>query len=134
MSKQPTINELAKMIDHSLLHPTMTDADVRSGCELSRDYAVATACVKPYSIREALDIFSGTDVKVCAVIGFPHGNSTTGIKVVEAESAALAGALEIDMVVNIGKVKGGEWDYVQREIQLINEAVVAAGSILKVIF
>ncbi|MGC9451864.1 MAG: deoxyribose-phosphate aldolase [Oceanipulchritudo sp.] len=132
--KQPTVNELAKMIDHSLLHPTMTDAEVRAGCELSRDYGVATACVKPYSIRQALEIFAGTDVLACAVIGFPHGNSTTGIKVVEAESAALAGAKEIDMVVNIGKVKGGDWDYVAREVKLINEVVVASGSILKVIF
>jgi deoxyribose-phosphate aldolase len=130
----PTVNELAKMIDHSLLHPTMSDAEVKAGCELARDYGCATACVKPYSIRQALEIFAGTDVMACAVIGFPHGNSTTGIKVVEAEAAALAGAREIDMVVNIGKVKGGDWDYVKREVDLINQAVVAAGSILKVIF
>lgn len=130
----PTLNELAKMIDHSLLHPTMSDSEVRAGCELSRDYGVATACVKPYSVRQALDIFAGTDVMACAVIGFPHGNSTTGIKVVEAESAALAGAREIDMVVNNGKVKSGAWDCVKREIDLINQATVAAGSILKVIF
>ena len=130
----PTLLELAKMIDHSLLHPTLSDAEIKAGCELSRNYNVATACVKPYSIRQALDIFAGTDVMACAVIGFPHGNSTTGIKVVEAESAALAGAAEIDMVVNNGKVKSGEWAYVKREIDLINQAVVAAGSILKVIF
>lgn len=134
MSETPTVNELAKMIDHSLLHPTMTDAAVCEGCQLSRDYGVATACVKPYSIRMAVDVLAGSDVKVCAVIGFPHGNSTTGIKVIEAESAALAGAAEIDMVVNIGKVKGGDWDYVRREIDLINQATVAAGAVLKVIF
>lgn len=131
---EPTLQELAKMIDHSLLHPTMSDTDVRVGCELSRDYGVATACVKPYSIPQAIDIFAGTDVLACAVIGFPHGNSTTGIKVIEAESAALAGAKEIDMVVNNGKVKSADWTYVQREIDLINQAVVAAGAILKVIF
>lgn len=131
---QPTIIELAKMIDHSLLHPTMSDAEIQAGCELSRDYNVATACVKPYSIHQALEIFDGTDVMACAVIGFPHGNSTTGIKVIEAESAALAGAKEIDMVVNIGKVKSGDWNYVQREIELVNQAVVAVNSILKVIF
>lgn len=131
---QPTVNELAKMIDHSLLHPTMSDAEVLAGCELSRDYNVATACVKPYHIKLALEVFAGTDVMACAVIGFPHGNSTTGIKVIEAESAALAGAKEVDMVVNIGKVKSGDWDYVTREIDLINRAVTAAGSILKVIF
>lgn len=130
----PTVNELAKMIDHSLLHPTMSDAEVLDGCLLSRDYNVATACVKPYSIRQALDVFAGTDVMACAVIGFPHGNSTLGVKVIEAESAALAGAREIDMVVNIGKIKSGDWAYVSREIDLINQTVVAAGSILKVIF
>ncbi len=131
---QPTVLQLAKMIDHSLLHPTLSDAEVQSGCELCRDYNVATACVKPYSIRQALDVFAGTDVMACAVIAFPHGNSTTGIKVIEAESAALSGSKEIDMVVNNGKVKSGAWDYVKREIDLINQAVVAAGSILKVIF
>jgi deoxyribose-phosphate aldolase len=129
-----TIGELAKMIDHSLLHPTMTDADVEAGCMLAREYAVATACVKPYSIRQACEALDGSDVGVCSVIGFPHGNSTTGVKVVEAESAVLAGASEIDMVVNVGKVKGGAWDYVRREIGLVNDAVVGAGGILKVIF
>ncbi len=89
----------------------MTDDDVRVGCELSRDYGVATACVKPYSIHQALKIFAGTDVLACAVIGFPHGNSTTGIKVVEAEAAALAGAKEIDMVVNIGKGEDEKYSY-----------------------
>ena len=88
---------------------------------------VATACVKPYSVREALGIFAGTDVLACAVIGFPHGNSTTGIKAIEAESAALAGAKEIDMVVNVGKVKSGAWVYVRREIDLINQATVSTG-------
>jgi deoxyribose-phosphate aldolase len=130
----PSLTELAKMIDHSLLHPTLSDAEVQAGCELARDYNVATACVKPYSIRQALDVFAGTDVLACAVIGFPHGNSTTGIKVAEAGAAALAGAREIDMVVNNGKVKSGAWDYVKREIDLINQATLSAGSILKVIF
>ena len=125
---------LSKMIDHSLLHPTMTDQQVREGCELSRRYDVATACVKPYTIPLARQILAGSDVKVCAVIGFPHGNSTSGIKLAEAESAVLAAAPEIDMVVNIGKVLGGDWDYVAREVQLINQLVVGAGGILKVIF
>lgn len=134
MLKEPTLIELAKMIDHSLLHPTMTDKEVEAGCLLSRDYGVATACVKPYSIAAAKAIFANTDVLVCAVIGFPHGNSTTGIKVIEAESAVLAGGAEIDMVVNIGKVKGGDWAYVRRDIEQVNRIVTASGSILKVIF
>ena len=152
MTHQPvTLRDLAKMIDHSLLHPTMTDAEIRAGCELARRYEVATACVKPYAIelaREVLDgsdvlrcsfcastfPLDGSDVLVCPVIGFPHGNSTVGIKVAEAENAARAGGREIDMVVNVGKVLGGDWDYVSREIRLVNEVVLQSRSILKVIF
>ena len=129
-----TLRDLAKMIDHSLLHPTMTDDEIRKGCELSRKYDVATACVKPYAIPLAKGILAGSDVGVCPVIGFPHGNSSTDIKVREAEAAARAGGSEIDMVVNIGKVLGGDWAYVTAEIKAINDAVVAAGAILKVIF
>jgi deoxyribose-phosphate aldolase len=131
---QATLKDLAKMIDHSLLHPTMTDKQIIDGCKLARQYDVATACVKPYSITMARDVLAGSDVKVCAVIGFPHGNSTMGIKVIEAESAILAGAPEIDMVVNNGKVLGGDWKYVSQEISLINQAVTAHQGILKVIF
>jgi len=112
----------------------MTDEDVRKGCELARDYDVATACVKPYHIELAKEILDGSDVGVCPVIGFPHGNSTTSIKVAEAADAAKRGGVEIDMVVNIGKVLGGQWDYVSNEIKAINDAVVAEGAILKVIF
>jgi deoxyribose-phosphate aldolase len=134
MNVNVTLKSLAKMIDHSLLHPTLTDAAVKAGCELARRFDVATACVKPYSISLARDILAGSDVAVCAVIGFPHGNSTVGIKVIEAEAAVLAGAPEIDMVVNIGKVLGGDWPYVTREIKAINDCVVGLGGILKVIF
>ena len=129
-----TLRDLAKMIDHSLLHPTMTDDEIRKGCELSRKYDVATACVKPYAIPLAKEILAGSDVGVCPVIGFPHGNSATAIKVREADAAAGAGGSEIDMVVNIGKVLGGDWAYVTAEIKAINDAVVTAGAILKVIF
>ncbi len=133
-SQNPSLTELARMIDHSLLHPTMSDAEVVAGCVLARDYGVATACVKPYHIRTAGRILEATGVGICAVIGFPHGNSTTGIKVAEAESACLAGAGEIDMVVNVGKARSGDWAYVTREIRLVNEIVRSSGSILKVIF
>src|SRR6186997_1172596 len=130
----PSLRDLAKMIDHSLLHPTMTDDEIRKGCELSRKYDVATACVKPYAIPLAKEILAGSNVGVCPVIGFPHGNSATAIKAREADDAARAGGSEIDMVVNIGKVLGGDWEYVTAEIKAINDAVVAAGAILKVIF
>ena len=131
---EPTVRELAKMIDHSLLHPTTTDAEVEAGCRLALRYGVATACVKPYSIPQAAELLSGNDVGVCAVIGFPHGNGTTGLKVAEAEAAVLSGAPEIDMVINIGKAKGGAWGYVAREIGVVNRVVVGAGGLVKVIF
>ena len=134
MDTSITLKSLAKMIDHSLLHPTFTDQDIIEGCELAKRYDVATACIKPYSIELACDILQGSDVLVCAVIAFPHGNSATSIKVKEAEDAVSRGATEIDMVVNIGKVLGGDWDYVSEEIQRINEVVVSQKGILKVIF
>ncbi|MGA2490711.1 MAG: deoxyribose-phosphate aldolase [Anaerolineales bacterium] len=131
-----TINfkTLAKMIDHSLLHPTITDRATASGCELARTYDVATACIKPYAIPLAKRILEGSDVGVCAVIAFPHGNSMTSIKVREAQEAVTAGASEIDMVVNIGKVLGEDWNYVSDEIKAVNLAVTRLGAILKVIF
>ncbi|KAA8902944.1 hypothetical protein FN846DRAFT_72522 [Sphaerosporella brunnea] len=129
-----TLTQLAKMIDHSLLHPTMTDAEILAGLQIAKLYNVATACVKPYLIPLAKKELEGTDVLVCPVIGFPHGNSTTEIKVLEASAAAKAGGQEIDMVINIGKALGGDWDYVAEEIRQINEAVVKNGAILKVIF
>jgi deoxyribose-phosphate aldolase len=131
---EPTLKAIAKMIDHSLLHPIMTDNEIKTGCELAKKYDVATACVKPYAIPLAVDILKDSDVDVCAVIGFPHGNSTTDIKVKEAVAAVLDGAPEIDMVVNIGKVLGDSWGYVSDEIKAINKAVVAHKGILKVIF
>lgn len=129
-----TLPQLAKMIDHSLLHPSMTDADILAGLKIARDNNVATACVRPYLIPLAKQELAGSDVLVCPVIGFPHGNSTTEIKVQEATAAAQAGGQEIDMIVNVGKVLGGDWEYVAREIDAINRAVVQHGAILKVIF
>jgi deoxyribose-phosphate aldolase len=134
MNSTVTLRDLAKMIDHSLLHPTMTDEDIRKGCEVARRHDVATACVKPYSIALAREVLDGSQVGVCPVIGFPHGNSTTAIKVREAEEAARAGGTEIDMVINIGKALGGDWPYVTDEIKAIHDVVTANGAILKVIF
>src|ERR1700712_2917832 len=96
------ITELAKMIDHSLLHPTMTDEDLLNGCRLAKAYNVASVCIKPYAIKEALKWLEGSYVMVGAVIGFPQGNSTIEVKVYETEQACNDGAREIDMVVNIG--------------------------------
>jgi len=134
MTTLVTVHDLAKMIDHSLLHPSMTDAQVADGCRLARQYDVATACVKPYSIPMAKELLAGSSVAVCPVIAFPHGNSTTAIKVTEAEAAARAGGVEIDAVINVGKALGGNWDYVRDEIRAIHDVVRANGAILKVIF
>jgi deoxyribose-phosphate aldolase len=128
------LRSLAKSIDHSLLHPTLTDEAIAAGCRLARSYNVATACVKPYAVPLSRSLLEGSAVGVCAVIAFPHGNSTTAIKVREAQEAVTAGAGEIDMVVNIGKVLGGDWEYVSEEIKAVNDTVAEAGAILKVIF
>jgi len=125
---------LAKMIDHSLLHPTMTDQDLVAGCNLAILHHVATVCIKPYAVPLAADLLKGSDVGVCTVIGFPHGNSRTNIKVAETVQAIADGAIEIDMVVNVGKVLSQEWDYVATEIAEINDACLSRGAILKVIF
>jgi len=129
-----TLSQIAKMIDHSLLHPTMTDQEIQDGLEIAKKYHTATACIKPYSIPQARKVLEGSDVAICPVIGFPAGNSTTEVKVFEATKAAEAGGVEIDMVVNIGKVLGGDWDYVTHEIQAVNDAVTSQGAVLKVIF
>jgi deoxyribose-phosphate aldolase len=134
MDEVPRLKTLAKMIDHSLLHPTLSDAAILEGCELAKEYDVATACVKPYAIRLAAEVLQGSDVGVCGVAAFPHGNSTTAIKVREAEESVSSGASEMDVVVNIGKVLGGDWDYVAGEIAAVNAAVTGHGAILKVIF
>ena len=134
MNGTVTLGDLARMIDHSLLHPTMTDEEIRKGCVLARRYGVATACVKPYSIPLAREVLDGSQVGVCPVIGFPHGNSTTANKVREAEEAARSGGVEIDMVINVGKALGGDWAYVRNEVKAINDVVLANGAVLKVIF
>ncbi len=129
-----SVLSLAKMIDHSLLHPTMTDKDILAGCDLAKKYRTATVCVKPYAVPMTRDALAGSGVGVCAVIGFPHGNSTTAIKIAETIQAIQDGAAEIDMVINIGKAVGGDWEYVSREIQVVNDACTAGNAILKVIF
>ncbi|PHN07543.1 deoxyribose-phosphate aldolase [Flavilitoribacter nigricans] len=128
------VTELAKMIDHSLLHPTMTREDLEEGCAIARKYNVASVCIKPYAVEDAVRWLAGSDVLVGTVIGFPHGNSTTEIKVAEAEKACRDGATEIDMVVNIGKVLGEDWAFVEQEIEAVTKVCHAHGAIVKVIF
>ena len=133
-SAAPTVSDLAGMIDHSLLHPTMTDDQLRAGLAIARRCACATACVKPYAVPMSAAALAGSGVAVCAVAGFPHGNSHPELKVAEAVRAIAEGATEIDVVANAGKVLGGDWAYVSAELKLVNDACTSRGAILKVIF
>ena len=126
--------EIAKMIDHSLLHPTMDDQTLKDGIELARKYNVASVCIKPYAVEMAAEMLQGSDVLVCTVIGFPHGSSRVDVKVYETERAIDDGAVEIDMVVNTGKVLSEDWDYVRDEIGSIVAVTKKYGAALKVIF
>lgn len=125
---------LAKMIDHSILHPTMTDDDLRRECGVAKKYEVASVCVKPYAVKQAVDLLKGSNVLVGCVIGFPAGNSAIAVKVFEAENACKDGAVEIDMVINIGKALQGDWVYITGEIQSVTDTCKNHGAIIKVIF
>lgn len=129
-----TYDELAKMIDHSLLHPTMTDRDLEEGCKIAAKYGVASVCIKPYAVKQAVEWLRGSGVVVGAVIGFPHGNSSTESKRYETELACRDGAVEIDMVINLGKALGGEWEYVERDIRAVCDEAHRHGAKVKVIF
>lgn len=126
--------QLAKMIDHSLLHPTMTDADLEEGCKIAAKYGAASVCIKPYAVKRAAELLKGCDVNVGAVIGFPHGNSCTESKRYETELACRDGAVEIDMVVNLGKALSGEWAFVETDIKAVCDEAHKHGAKVKVIF
>lgn len=125
-----TYEDLAGMIDHSLLHPTMTDAELEEGCKLAARYAVASVCIKPYFARRAAELLKGTGVRVGVVVGFPHGSSSPEAKRHETELACLDGATEIDMVINIGKALSGDWGWVAGDIRAVcNEAHAHAAKV-----
>jgi deoxyribose-phosphate aldolase len=131
-SKTITAAQLAKTIDHSLLRPELTEAEVIAGCDLARRYHVASVCVKPCYVSLAVRQLSGSDVAVGTVIGFPHGGSTTEVKVFEARDAILNGAVEVDMVINIGALRSGNLDAVLQDIRCVVEAA-RGRAIVKVI-
>ena len=112
----------------------MTDAELRKGCELALRCDVASVCIKPYAVSLASEMLTGSDVKVGTVVGFPHGSSRTDIKVREARLAVIDGAVELDLVVNIGKVLSEDWSYVAEEIRSVQEVLAGGSGILKVIF
>ena len=133
-SKTITYEQLAKVIDHSLLRPELTEADVRAGCELAAHYHTATVCVKPCHVSLAKERLKGSDVLVSTVIGFPHGSNVTAIKVAEARQAMDEGAVELDMVLNIGELRSGKTDYVRDDIKAVCDQAHARNVKVKVIF
>ena len=129
-----TYEQIAKMIDHSLLNPVMTDEQLEEGCQVALDYNVASVCIKPYYLKRCAEVLAESTVKSSTTIGFPHGGHTTAIKVAEAEQALDDGGQELDMVVNIGKVLSGDWDFVRADIKAVVDLAHARGQIVKVIF
>lgn len=128
-----TPHDIAKMLDHSTLQPFLTEADIRKGCELALKYDCASVCARPCDVPILAEMLKGSDVKVCTVIGFPHGAHETAIKVAEAKLALEEGCQELDMVLNIGRMIAGDEAAVRDEIRQIADLAHESGAILKVI-
>jgi deoxyribose-phosphate aldolase len=126
-----TLKRVAKTIDHSTLGPAMTLDEVKAGCDVALKYDVASVCCKPCDVKFVAEILKGSDVLVGTVVGFPHGSSTTESKVFETKQAVADGAVEIDVVINIGHLKSGKTQEIQDEISAVVAA--AAGNQVKVI-
>ncbi len=129
-----TYLDIAKMIDHSLLNPTMDQVTLEKGVQIGLAYDVGSVCIMPYYLRRCAELLAGSTVKASTTIGFPHGGHTTAIKVAEAERALTDGGQELDMVVNISKVLSEDWDYVRTEIKAVVDLAHAEGQKVKVIF
>jgi deoxyribose-phosphate aldolase len=129
-----TYKDIAKMIDHALLTPTLKDEDLIHGCRMALDYDCASVCIMPFYLKKCAEILEGSTVQASTTIGFPHGCHTTSTKVSEAERAMEDGCQELDMVVNIGKVVSGDWDYVRQDVKAVIDAAHARRQKVKVIF
>jgi len=129
-----TYADIAKMIDHSLLNPTLSLADFEAGIQVALDYDVASVCIMPYALARCAERLAGSTVQASTTIGFPHGGNTTAIKVAEAQRALDDGGQELDMVVNISKALSGDWDYVRADLAAVIELAHARGQKVKVIF
>ena len=127
-------NDIAGMIDHSLLPPALNEQELEAGCQLAVEYGVASVCIMPYYLKRCAEILQDSGVAASTTIGFPHGGHTTALKRAEAERALEDGCQELDMVVNISRVMSGDWDYVQADIASVIEPAHAAGQKVKVIF
>ena len=129
-----TYEDIAKMIDHSLLNPSMTAEVLDQGIQTGLDYDVASVCIMPFALKRCAERLAGSTVKPSTTIGFPHGGHTTAIKLAEARQALADGCEELDMVVNINQVLSGEWDYVRADIKAVIDATHDEGRKVKVIF
>jgi deoxyribose-phosphate aldolase len=129
-----TYSDIAKMIDHSLLNPVLTDRELEQGCRLAVEYDVASVCIMPYSLKRCAEILQGSTVQASTTIGFPHGGHTTAVKVAETRQALADGGQELDMVVNISKVLSGDWEYVRSDIAAVIDLTHEHGQKVKVIF
>lgn len=129
-----TYDDIARMIDHSLLNPTLTVNDLEKGCRLARAYDVASVCILPYYLKQCSAILRGSTVQPSTTIGFPHGGHATTVKIAEAQQALADGGKELDMVVNISQVLSGDWEYVRREIGSVIDVAHSGGAKVKVIF
>jgi deoxyribose-phosphate aldolase len=129
-----TLRDIAAMIDHALLNPTLTTEQLERGIQTAMQYDVASVCILPFYLKRCAQALHGTTVKASTTIGFPHGGQSTSAKVAEAKQALDDGAEELDMVVNIGQVLSGNWDFVKAEIQAVIDLTHARGQKVKVIF
>jgi deoxyribose-phosphate aldolase len=129
-----TYEAVAKMIDHSLLNPALTQLELDAGCQLAVDYDVASVCILPYYLARCREILKGSQVKASTTVGFPHGGHTTVVKMAEAKQALDDGGEELDVVCNISKVLSGDFAYVKRELLALTNLVHGRGQKIKVIF
>ena len=125
---------IAKMIDHSLLNPSLTTQELEEGCALAVRYDVASVCILPYYLVRCAELLARTTVKASTTIGFPHGGHTTAIKLAEARQALNDGGQELDVVINISKARSGDWQFVRNELDQLAECIHASGAKIKVIF
>lgn len=128
-----SIEEIASRMDHTLLHPTAGSKELIIECQVAIEHKVAALCVKPYMVEETKKLLGESGVKTCCVVGFPAGNASIASKAFEAQDAALRGADEVDMVINVAKALEGEWNYLREEIKTVTNACHENGAIVKVI-
>jgi deoxyribose-phosphate aldolase len=129
-----TLEQVAKTIDHSILKPDFTYADVEAGAALALKFNTASYCIRPMDVAVAAEALAGSTVNVCTVIGFPHGSTTSAVKAFETADAIKNGAVEIDMVINVSALLSGDYDFVENDIRGVVEVAHAAGASVKVIF